>query len=607
MGFLKSRKIEVFQADLGIEVATRLFSQDGLRRVKEKVKEEVSKNPASPGSDSVLFFLDAFEDYLQTVEPVVQFLQGKDPTLAHRISRRTLLPEGPRFTHLSDDPEAMTWAFGQLGIQDQAKHLASLYIDDLADVIQQGVDPRFGLSRYGEKLASSQPSFDPLTQALSGPFSLIDELLKEALVPLLEKHQPNLIAFSVPFPGNVFGAFRCAEFAKKFNPEIKTVMGGGYVNTELRELSDPRVFKWMDYVTLDDGEIPLLRIIERLEKGSSHLVRTFYLKNGEVQFQEGASLPIPQEELGNPTTEGLPLQNYISLLESPNPMHRLWSDLRWNKLLLAHGCYWKKCAFCDTSLDYIGRYEPIAIDCVIDRMVRLIQETGQRGFHFIDEAAPPALLRQLSRRLKERKVTATWWGNVRFDKAFTPELAQEMADAGCVAVSGGLECASDRLLALMQKGVSVEQVARVTHGFQQAGILVHAYLMYGFPSQTAQETVDSLEQVRQLFEAGSIQSAYWHRFSLTVHSPIWKNLNLFGITAKPPAFLGFSKNDVPFHDPVPADHSMLGAGVAKATFNYMRGVGILDDVRQWFPKKVPKTTVHPRFIENAIQVYKPNR
>lgn len=63
----------------------------------------------------------------------------------------------------------------------------------------------------------------------------------------------------------------------------------------------------------------------------------------------------------------------------------------------------------------------------------------------------------------------------------------------------------------MEKGVTIAQVARVTDGFTQAGIMVHAYLMYGFPTQTTQETIDSLEVVRQLFQAGIVQSGYWHR------------------------------------------------------------------------------------------------
>jgi radical SAM superfamily enzyme YgiQ (UPF0313 family) len=206
--------------------------------------------------------------------------------------------------------------------------------------------------------------------------------------------------------------------------------------------------------------------------------------------------------------------------------------------------------------------------------------------------------------LLARDVAITWWGNIRFEKTFTRELAELLARSGCVAVSGGLEVASDRLLERMCKGVTVAQVARVTHAFTEAGIMVHAYLMYGFPTETTQETIDALERVRQLFAEGCLQSAFWHRFAATVHSPIGKSPELFGIRLKPGASGGFARNEVGFDDPTPTDHDMLGVGLRKAIYNYMHGLGLEDDVRAWFPRgrggKVPKTTVPPDLIRRAL-------
>jgi len=293
-------------------------------------------------------------------------------------------------------------------------------------------------------------------------------------------------------------------------------------------------------------------------------------------------------------------------------MHRIWSDGRWNKLTLAHGCYWRKCSFCDVSLDYIARYDANPADLIVDRMVKIASETGQTGFHFVDEAAPPAVLKAMAERLIERNVQVTWWGNVRFEKTFTPELCELLAASGCVAVSGGLEVASDRLLEKMNKGVTVEQVARVTKAFTNAGVLVHAYLMYGFPSQSAAETIDALERVRQLFEAGCIQSAYWHRFSVTAHSPVGKNPEKYGITVKekklPRGVRRFARNDLPFEDPTGVDHEFLGEGLRRALYNYMHGLGFDLDVREWFAqgrgrKKIslPGPAVVPGLVVGALK------
>jgi radical SAM superfamily enzyme YgiQ (UPF0313 family) len=454
-------------------------------------------------------------------------------------------------------------------------------------------------------LAASAPTFDPLAAALAAPPTLVDDILAQVTADLIAAHDPDVVGFTVPFPGTVYGALRMAQTIKRLRPATRCVMGGGYVNTELRDLAEPRLFDFMDFVTLDDGERPLQLLLEHLagKRSREALLRTFVREDGRVVLKSGATLhDVPMKDAGTPTYDGLPLGRYLSVLEMLNPMHRIWSDGRWNKLTLAHGCYWRRCNFCDISLDYIGRYEEQGAGLIADRMATLIAETGSSGFHFVDEAAPPKVLLALADRLIARGPTATWWGNIRFEKAFAaPGLAAKLAASGCVAVSGGLEVASDRLLKLMSKGVTVEQVARVTHALASAGILVHAYLMYGFPTQTLQETVDALERVRQLFAAGCIHSAFWHRFVATVHSPIGREPERFGITLKPQPPVTFAANDLDFEDPVGTDHDRLGVGLRKALYNYMHGVGLDEDVRFWFDHPVPKARVPKSFIAQALR------
>src|SRR6185369_16370461 len=336
----------------------------------------------------------------------------------------------------------------------------------IADAIRDGVDGSFELSRYGEKLAASAPSFEPLRAALEGTPTLVDATLDAIAGELVAAHRPDLVGLSVPFPGNVYGAFRLARAIKAAAPATRIALGGGWVNTELRSLAEPRVFDYVDYVTLDDGERPLLALLEHLADPAKPLLRTLVRDGGRIVERTSSALhDVPLRDAGTPTYRGLPLDRYLSLVEMLNPMHRLWSSGRWNKLTIARGCYWKKCTFCDITLDYIARYDLASADLLVDRIEALIAETGQTGFHFVDEAAPPAGLRALAERLIARKVVCTWWGNIRFEKTFTPKLAQLLARSGCVALSGGLEVASNRLLELIKKGVSVEQVARVTRAF----------------------------------------------------------------------------------------------------------------------------------------------
>jgi radical SAM superfamily enzyme YgiQ (UPF0313 family) len=422
----------------------------------------------------------------------------------------------------------------------------------------------------------------------------------------IEKHQPSLVLLSVPFPGAMYAALRIAQTIKLHYPHIKIGLGGGYVNTELRELTDPRIFDFVDYITLDSGERPLLALIEHLngKRSAERLVRTFIRNaSNQVRYIAWQEPDIPFEEVGTATWDGLPLNSYLSLLDMLNPMHRLWSDGRWNKLTVAHGCYWKKCSFCDVSLDYISRYETASASLLVDRIEAIVAETGQTGFHFVDEAAPPKILKALSEELIRRKVIISWWGNIRFEKSFTSELCELLAQSGCIAMSGGLEVASDRLLDLMKKGVSVEQVAKVTKGFSDAGILVHAYLMYGFPTQTIQETVDALEYVRQFFEAGCIQSGFFHRFTCTVHSPVGKDPQAYGISLIPLPEISFAKNDVAFIDPSGIDHDLLGLGLKKAIYNFMHGLGFEQDTHTWFEMPgIPRTMLDPNKIAKVLRL-----
>ena len=615
-GFLRKEGFDATQRDMAIEVLLSMLTTQGIDTLFEKVEDNYADFEDDELPDSIYHFLLNIDDYRRCTEPVIRFLQGKDPSLALRIVSRKFLPEGPTFDNLNSMQEisenVLQQAFGDLGSQDKAKYLASLYIDDLVKVIHEGVDPHFEVSRYGERLAASNPSFDDLYGTLTGEISYTEQHIRKLLREYLKQESPDVVGITVPFPGNMLGALQIAKYCKEIQPNLPVLIGGGYVNTELRSVQDSRLFEFVDYVILDDGEQPLLRLFDYIQgKGDKDdLVRTFHLQQGVIEYSNNTQhKDIPHKDIGTPCYDGLPLDNYLSLCEMLNPMHRIWSDGRWNKLTIAHGCYWSKCTFCDISLDYIGRYDEAGADIIVERIETLIAETGQTGFHFVDEAAPPKVLFAMAKKLIEKNIVITWWGNIRFEKTFTPDKCQLLADSGCIAISGGLEVASDRLLDLMKKGVSIEKVARVTRGFADAGILVHAYLMYGFPTQTAKETVDSLEVVRQLMLNGCFQSAYWHRFSATIHSPVGLNPDEYKITLHPNKNSRFANNDVAFTDPVNVDHERLGLGLKKALYNYMHGLAYEQPMQFWFDDEINDevggTRIKPDFIENALNLSSP--
>ena len=689
-GFLKSQGYDVFQADLGIELINAIFSRDGFQKLFDAITPPAIKNDegchagldvnltayqfpsrfldsrlrtlkGTSGNDdrhklspNSRYIIKNQANYIETIDSVMSFLQYRDNTLAPLLCNETFLPRASRFDSLPD----LEWAFGNIGMNDQARFLATLYIEDMGDLIKDAITPWFGFSRYAEKLGLSAHSFATLEQALKLPENILESLLLELLQSHIEQVRPDVVGITIPFPGNLYAGLKCAQFIKKHFPYIKIVAGGGFVNTELRGLSEPAIFDYMDFITLDDGERPLLSILQFLqsETDEEELLRNFPapggrglrgggsfcfhpppaptlkgtrpIKGGEITVTSGATRQgslltrtfvrmddevryihnekasdFHHAETGCPDYSDLPLDKYLSLIEMANPMHRLWSDGCWNKLTLAHGCYWHKCSFCDTSLPYIRRFESAPASVLVDRIEQVIAQTGHRGFHFVDEAAPPAVLKEVAKELLKRKIGISWWTNIRFEKTFTEDLCRLLAASGCIAVTGGLEAASDRLLKLMNKGVTIRQAAQVCDHFSRAGIMVHAYLMYGFPTQTGQETIDALEIVRQFFHEGLIQSAFWHVFTATVHSDVGKNPKKYHCTIVLPSGGGFARNDLVHMDSAGCVHQDFTKGLNKAVYNFMHGIGTDMAIKDWFDFPVPAISVKRNYVKQAISAH----
>ncbi len=591
-GFLEKYGVAVEHCDLSIELFKAVFSEEFLTNVFQEAKEL--------GNHHFPNMVTLQKQYISRVDTVIGFLQQQDIDTAHKIIAKDFLPKGHRLTKVNT---AIKWEAGDPGIIDKAKHHATLFVEEIGDFIQANVDEFFAFTKYAEQIATSASSFDEIDEFLHYQPTLIEDCMLDILEEQLIRHAPQLVCFTIPFPGNLFAALRCSQFIKEYFPSIQIALGGGYCNTELRSLEDPRIFQYVDYISLDDGEGPLLKIINYIDGivEDTELERTFVLENGRVVYKNKVPNTIyHHSKLPAPSYKGLPFEKYISFLDVVNPMHRMWTDARWNKLTISHGCYWKQCSFCDVSLDYIGNYQNTTADDLVDKIEQIVADTGITGFHFVDEAAPPKMLKALSLTLMARNIKITWWTNIRFEKTFDAELCEIMAKSGCIAVTGGLEVASDRLLAKMKKGVDIAQVARVTHHFSNNGILVHAYLMYGFPTETEQETIDSLDVVRQLFEADCIQSAFWHLFTTTIHSPIGKNPGDFGITITGPAFEGFAQNDLYHEDPQGADHQKYTKGLNSALSSYLNGTGYDQELQHWFDFPIPQTSHSPGLIRTVV-------
>ncbi len=583
---------DVFQVDLSIELANKIFCKNTLEKIFSfSENQKLSLNAKK--------ILSQKRQYLQTIEPIVQFLQNQDITLAYRLSKEEFFPQASQFANKILDKKDLK----NSGIIDKAKFWATKYIEDIGNLIIEVITPHFGFVKYAEKLGISANFFTSIEKALQETPNYIDTLLAELLQNHLKIYNPDVIGITIPFPGNLYAALRCCQTIKSFYPKVKIILGGGYINTELRELKEPAIFNYTDFITLDDGELPLLNILEYLEQKRSEeqLLRTYIRKENQVILIAGNSQEnIPWNKRGTPNYSDIKINNYMSFLDIVNDMHRLWSDGFWNKLTLAHGCYWHKCAFCDTKLNYICEYKQNSASYIVDQIQSILQQTRKIGFHFVDEAAPPSLLQDISMEILRRELTITWWTNIRYEKSFTKDLALLMAKAGCIAVTGGIETPCDRILKKIDKGIGIQQISLVLKNFRDAGIMVHAYLMYGFPGQKVKEYINGLSVVQQLFKNNLLTSAYWHRFALSVHSPIAQDPDKFGIRIIPKEHT-FAYNDLDYEDPNGDDPEPFSICLNAALQAYMSKTAYLVDLQEWFPFKIPQSNIDKNLINHFIQ------
>ena len=438
--------------------------------------------------------------------------------LSIKVVRDILLAYGDETTD-----ELLEFLGGPAPLEE--KRAASEVIDGLALWIRDNIDSEFGFSRYAEHLCQAVEDFGELERKVRRR-GVMDRPLERHLKAALDEVKPDVVGVTCPFPGTLVGAFKIARYVKRHCPGVRLLLGGGYVSTELREMTDERPRRYFDGFLFDEGYAPMLHELTGISLDAA-----------------AASVP----PFVSPCYDGIDWDDYFDVVETDNFVTNLWNSGKWVKLVMARGCYWHKCAFCDVRLPYIGCFQmPKATD-IADCLEKFVQ-SNVRSFHFVDEAMPPRLVREVCDEILKRGLEVAWWGNIRFDTAFTPALAKKMAKAGCLCVTGGLECANDRLLKLMNKGITLASAEKVLQAFHDAEIFVHAYLMYDFPTETKAEQKEAERYVKGLAKRGLIQSCFWHRFALTVHSPIARAPEKFGLVVEPPrpGRRVFARNELAF-------------------------------------------------------------
>jgi radical SAM superfamily enzyme YgiQ (UPF0313 family) len=664
--FLEARGYRVTVRDHSLGLFERIFSGPALERIFADAEAVLAGGPGK-GMDRRTWqtarrFLSESGRWLRCIDRLLDFLRGRDREWGHSLALANgTVPGGPRFDACLD-------RLGGNPLPEEAPLLASTLLADLADFITRVLDPDFSLIRYGggpgggpESVKEGGPAPGSFAQVRSGLAGYVARTFYEPYLDeeweTLDTGGPLILGLSVPFPGSLTGALGCAASAKRrFGSRVTVIAGGGYVNTELRFLSDPAFFDYVDYLSFDRGYGSLDAILSALPasgpgpegeggpspdqgpperrvpppraqgmaRGTAPLYKTMFRAAGGRIVADSAiagpacpGLPDPDRARGTalddqaaltvfPDYRGVDFSRYICPVDDLNPMHRLWTDGRWLKAYLAHGCYWAQCTFCDTTLDYIRSYRKPDPAALYRHLRDQADHTGVRGIHLVDEAAPPAsLLRLALLNLADRGPPLSFWGNIRFEPAFTPDTAAILAAGGLTGVSGGIEVAAEAAFKRMHKGLSLDILVRCCAAFKEAGILIHAYLIYGYWDQDEQELIDSAEVLRQCFAEGLLDSAFWHPFVLTRHS---------GLYAAPPPGLNpilppdsaprFALNDLSFTGE--ARFRPYGEALDHLLARWTAG-DTSSPVTSAFPFKVPPPAVAPRLVAELTGAYAADR
>lgn len=645
----KNVKGRVEWFDLSNSFFHKIFCKHGIAHIFNSTFEKalkLSSQYESQGDDNTAFHLRRFisqkEFWINWIDEIIAIVCSSNSKIsgrefAHEFIRSAHVPRGMRvenfLSNLNRDVST-----------DDAQILSSLALADLADYITMVYDQNFALIRYAEHLATSTAEFSETIEGLKAPS--LNDFYKPLLLEKIAsyKNEPTLYCISVPFPGCFESALFSADLIRKeCGDNAIIIFGGGYVNTELREISEKGIFDYCHILSYDKGYGSYIRLFDEFinaacgiedEKQCFNLKEAFesifdsrkfynfsYLKNGSViiplekENEEYKVLYKKEHEYIRkitPDYSHIDFTKYPRLADDTNPMHRIWNDGAWLKAYIAHGCYWHRCAFCDTTLDYVKDYCLTDINLLYDSLCVQAEKTGVHGIHFVDEACPPVALQNFALKnmavKSSNKIPLTYWGNIRFEKSFDRDLADLLSAGGLTAVSAGIEIATGNGLSAVNKGTDMENIVNACCAFKEAGILIHSYMIFGFWSQSVQDLIDSMETLRQLFEAGLLDSAFWHKFTLTLHSTVYeeyKKGKYPELKILPQKKTQFAKNDLHFEGEEKSEK--FSAPLNAALELWMHGEKLSKPVESYFPFKMPKPSIAKDYIASLIAKYEENR
>ncbi|GJQ58164.1 MAG: hypothetical protein SCALA701_09650 [Candidatus Scalindua sp.] len=346
------------------------------------------------------------------------------------------------------------------------------------------------------------------------------DLFRIHVLDSLQIEEQCLVGISVTATSQVMPAFTMARLLKEKYKNIHITMGGSVFTKLIDNLKvNRKLFEFVDSFIVFEGEHALLELIEQLDG------KRDFRKVSNLVFKDGDTIRVNEpfyiediNSLPTPDYDGFHLDKYLS-------------PVRVLPLQGSRGCYWRKCTFCNLHVDNL-RFRSRNLDLLLQDVVRLKEKYDTEYLFFSDECMPVKQLHNLSLRLIEEKCNIKWMAGVRFDKGLTQEILEKVRKAGCLKLVYGLESSNKRVLSLMDKGTETAVTKGIIDSCLASGIAIHMYVIVGFPSETREEALETLDFVlsHERFMRSKGASCLVCLFELEKHAPILRDPAKYGLS-----------------------------------------------------------------------------
>ena len=508
-GFLHQNGIQdVVQRDLAIELLDYLCTKENTQPLYDRILKDLHQLGSKP------FLTDFEKEKLEKLREAEEII----PALKDQIDgAKTIL---------------RTEEFYQVDRYMEALKIIDVWLDNILASYYPSQ-----LTVIGSQMRFSPYSTEEILDSFRHPEeNFFYDLYKQHYVPDILKEDIDILGISITSVEQIIPGLTLAHLIKQANKNIHITVGGSVFTklVDVLEKGSP-LFEFVDSFIVHEGETPLLRLVEHLRGDGdlSQVPNLVYRKNGEVKVNR----PFAKEELN-----ALPTPNFDGM-----PFDLYFTPERVLPIMGSRGCYWEKCAFCSIPFDHMDFHVRYA-ETVVQDFKNLKEKYGCNYFFFTDEALPINFLKTFSEKLIEENLDVQWTGELKFEKSLLRDNRMEtIYQSGCRKLIFGLESYNQRVLDSMKKGCPKEVIDTTVEECIRIGIAMHFYLLIGFPTETRDEVMDSVNFVmdNQAILDSPGFSCIASQFDLEKGTPLAKDPGQWGVydLSNPPKHdlsLGFS-------------------------------------------------------------------